>query len=49
MDGDAVKRDFTVDLVVSQLEAVIVREYERGATVAGMKAAVDSALDLLHR
>ncbi len=47
-DRDAVKHDFTVDMVVSQLESVIVREYEKGATVAGMKAAVDRALDLLH-
>jgi hypothetical protein len=48
-DRDVLKRDFTVDSVVSQLEAVIVREYEKGGTVASMKAAVDRTLDLLHR
>jgi hypothetical protein len=48
-DRDVVKRDFTLDSVVSQLEEAIVREYENGGTVASMKAAVDSALDLLHR
>ncbi|HEX4158486.1 MAG TPA: hypothetical protein VHY79_08415 [Rhizomicrobium sp.] len=48
-DEDAVKYGFTVDMVVSQLEQVIVREYEKGATVAGIKTAVDRALDRLHR
>jgi hypothetical protein len=48
-DEDAVSHGFTVDMVVSQLEQVIVREYEKGATMAGMKAAVDQALDRLHR
>jgi hypothetical protein len=48
-DEDAVSHGFTVDMVVSQLEQVIVREYEKGTTVAGMKAAVDRALDRLHR
>jgi hypothetical protein len=48
-DGDAAKNDFTLDTVVSQLEQVIIREYEKGATVASMKTAVDKALDRLHR
>jgi len=48
-DREALKRDFTVDSVVSRLEDVIVREYEKGGTVASMKTAIDKALDRLHR
>jgi len=48
-DRDALKRDFSVDSVVSGLEEAIVREYEKGGTVASMKVAVDKALDRLHR
>jgi len=40
--------DFTVDAVVSRLEAVIVREYEKGGTAASIKEAVDKALDGLQ-
>jgi hypothetical protein len=48
-ESEALKRNFTVDSVVSQLEQVIVREYEKGGTVASMKSAVDKTLDRLHR
>ena len=48
-DNEALKRNFTVDSVVSQLEQAIVREYEKGGTVASMKSAVDKTLDRLHR
>ena len=48
-DNEALKRNFTVDSVVSQLEQVIVREYEKGGTVASMKSVVDKTLDRLHR
>ena len=48
-DGDDLKRNFSVDAVVSRLEEVIVREHEKGGTVASMKAAVDKALDRLQR
>jgi hypothetical protein len=43
------KRDFTVDAVVSQVEAAVVRAYEKGGTTASVKTAVDEALDKLHR
>jgi hypothetical protein len=41
-------KDFTVDAVVARLEAVIVREYEKGGTAASIKAAVDRAIDGLQ-
>ncbi len=43
------KRDLTVDALVSRLESAIIREYEKGGTAAGVKSAVDRALDQLHR
>jgi hypothetical protein len=43
------KRDLTVDALVSRLESAIIREYEKGGTAAGVKGAVDRALDELHR
>ncbi|HEX4080270.1 MAG TPA: hypothetical protein VHX61_15525 [Rhizomicrobium sp.] len=46
-DGE-LKRDFTVDTVVSRLEDVIIRVYENGGTAANLKAAVDQVLDRLH-
>jgi len=48
-DEEGLKRDFTVDAVVSRLEAVIVREYAKGGTAANVKAALDKALDQLHK
>jgi hypothetical protein len=47
-DEESLQHDFTVDAIVSQLEAVIVREYAKGGTAASVKAAVDQALDKLH-
>jgi len=47
-DEDALKRDWSVDALVARLEAVIVREYEKGGTAASMKAAVDAAIDRLQ-
>ena len=37
--------DYTVDNVVSKLEGVIVREYQKGGTAASVRAAVDRAID----
>ena len=37
--------DYTVDNIVSKLEGVIVREYQKGGTAASVKAAVDRAID----
>ena|SRR5579862_758481 len=48
-DNEALKRNFIVDSVVSQVEQAIVREYEKGGTVASMKSVVDKTLDRLHR
>jgi hypothetical protein len=45
----ALKRDLTVDALVSRLESAIIGEYEKGGTAAGVKSAVDRALDQLHR
>ena len=40
---------YTVDAVIGRLEGVVVREYEKGGTAASIKAAVDRAIDQLHR
>lgn len=37
--------DYTVDAVLSRVEGVIKREYEKGGTAASVKAAVDRVLD----
>lgn len=37
--------DYTVDNLVSRLEGVIVREYQKGGTAASVKAALDRAID----
>ena len=44
-DEENPQHDFTVDALVSRLEAVIVREYAKGGTAATIKEAVDHALD----
>jgi ribosome-associated translation inhibitor RaiA len=44
----SLNKDFTVDAVISRLEGVIVREYEKGGTAASVKAAVDRAIDGLQ-
>ena len=41
--------NYTVDGVVARLENVLVREYEKGGTAASIKAAMDRAIDELHR
>lgn len=41
----SLNRDYTVDAVISKLEGVIVREYEKGGTAASVKSAVDRAID----
>ena len=38
-------RDYTVDAVLSKLEGVIVREYQKGGSAASVKSAVDRAID----
>lgn len=40
---------YTVDAVVARLEGVVVRECEKGGTAASIKAALDRAIDQLHR
>ena len=44
-----VNRNYTVDAVIARLEGVVVREYEKGGTAASIKAALDRAIDQLHR
>lgn len=43
------RQDFSVDALVARLEAVIVREVERGGTAATVKQALDKAIDQLQR
>ena len=40
--------DYSVDNLVSKLEGVIIREYEKGGSAASIKAAVDRAMDELQ-
>jgi hypothetical protein len=44
-----VNPNYTVDAVIARLEGVVVREYEKGGTAASIKAALDRAVDQLHR
>lgn len=41
--------NYTVDAVVARLQRVLVREYEKGGTAAGIKNALDRTFDQLHR
>jgi hypothetical protein len=41
--------NYTVDAIVSRLEDVLVREYEKGGTAATIKAALDRTIDELQR
>jgi hypothetical protein len=47
--GFKVNPAYTVDAVIARLEGVVVRECEKGGTAASIKAAVDRAIDQLHR
>lgn len=47
-DTVKVNPSYTVDGVISRLEGVLVREYEKGGTAASIKAAMDRAIDQLH-
>jgi len=40
---------YTVDGVIARLEGVLVRECEKGGTATTIKAAMDRAIDQLHR
>jgi C4-type Zn-finger protein len=40
---------YTVDAVIARLEGVLVRECEKGGTAASVKAAMDRAIDQLHK
>ena len=47
--GFKVNPAYTVDAVIARLEGVVVRECEKGGTAASIKAALDRAIDQLHR
>lgn len=47
-ENEPLGHDFTVDAVLARLEAVVVREYEKGGTAASVKAAVDRAIDQIQ-
>lgn len=40
--------NYTVDSLISKVEGVLVREYEKGGTAASVKLAVDKAIDQLQ-
>ena len=40
--------NFTVDSLISKVEGVLMREYEKGGTAASVKLAVDRAIDQLQ-
>src|ERR1700688_4420395 len=44
-----VNPEYTVDSVIARLEGVLVRECEKGGTAASIKAAMDRAIDQVHR
>lgn len=48
-EHDATTPSYTVDAAIARLEAVVVREYEKGGTAANIKDAMDRAIDQLHR
>ena len=48
-DSVKVNPAYTVDAVIARLERVVMREYEKGGTAASIKAAMDRAIDQLHR
>ena len=47
-DKFQVREAYTVDGVISRLENVVTRELEKGATAAGIKSAMDRAIDQIH-
>lgn len=46
--NEELKKDFSVDALVTQVEEAIMREYREGGTAASVKAAVDHVLDRLR-
>jgi hypothetical protein len=48
-ESDATDPQFTIDAAVARLEAVVIREYEKGGAAADVRSAMDRKLDLLHR
>ncbi len=48
-DARTLKPEYSIDAVVSRLERVVVREYEKGGTAASIKAAMDRALNQMHQ
>jgi hypothetical protein len=48
-EPNEVNPNYTIDSVIARIEAVVVREYEKGGTTASVKAALDRAIDQVHR
>jgi hypothetical protein len=47
--GDkTVDPNYTIDSVVARIEGVLVREYQKGGTAAGIKDALDKVIDQVH-
>lgn len=49
LDENRAESVYSVDNIVSRVEQVIVREYEKGGSAAAVKAAVDRALNKIQR
>lgn len=48
-DQSAVNPSYTVDAVVARLEEVLARECAKGGTAANVKAAMDQAINQIHK
>jgi hypothetical protein len=44
-----VEPSYTVDSVIARIEGVLVREYQKGGTAAGIKDALDKVIDQVHQ
>ncbi|MBA3833905.1 MAG: hypothetical protein H0X34_18845 [Chthoniobacterales bacterium] len=48
-EGTKINPNYTVDAAVALLEGVLVRECEKGGTATSIKAAMDRAIDQIHK
>ena len=47
--GQGINPNYTVDAAIARLEGVLVRECEKGGTASSIKAAMDRAIEQLHK
>jgi hypothetical protein len=48
VEEKVVDPNYTVDSVIARIEGVLVREYQKGGTAAGIKNALDKVIDQVH-